>query len=148
MKRLLPFVFIILMVGCDTAKQKAKEAVNKTGEIVGKTGSEFAEGVAKGVEKTFTNELVFSESLKKAGLSAGKITVGSTDSGTDNTLTVYLIFGEDFNGTITAKVYSPEALEYGRAKATVKGQKGDAHYFDFTFDKRTNIDSKGKVTLE
>ena len=148
MRYIIPLVVILLISSCDTAKQKAKEVVNKSGQIVGEAGAEFSQGVAKGVETTFTNQLIFSEALTKSGLRAGKVTVSSQDSATDNILTVYMIFGQDFEGSVTAKVFSADSLEYGRAKVLVKGKKDDAHYVDFVFDKRTNIDSKGKLILE
>ena len=31
---------------------------------------------------------------------------------------------------------------------SIKGNKGEAKYFEFEFDKRTNIDGKGKITFE
>jgi len=30
----------------------------------------------------------------------------------------------------------------------IKAQKGEAKYFDFVFDQRTNIDGKGVITFE
>ena len=60
------FIIIILTsVSCNWAKQKTKETVNKAGEVVAKTGSEFVDGVSKGVEKTFQNQVVLSDQLKK-----------------------------------------------------------------------------------
>ncbi len=116
--------------------------------MAGKAGSEFAQGVAKGVEKTFSNEVVFSDELKRRGLSAGKIVINSTDSTSDNLLSAYLIFAENFDGIITVKVFSPQGQEYGRTRLNVQSAKGEARYFDFVFDKRTNIDSKGRLTFE
>ena len=147
MKYLL-IVLTLTFASCNWAKQKTKETVNKTGEVVAKTGSEFVNGVSKGIEKTFQNDVVFSDQLKKQGLKTGKIIIHGTDSSTDNVLTAYLIFDGDFDQDITIKVISDEGQEYGRVKQHVIGQKGDAKYFDFVFDKRTNIDSKGKLIFE
>ena len=113
-----------------------------------KTGSEFADGVTKGVEKTFQNEIVISEPLKKQGLQTGKIMVHGTDSTKGNILTVYFIFNNNFDENITVKLTSEEGLEYGRARENVKGLNGEAKYIDFVFDKRTNIESKGKIVFE
>ena len=47
----MKYLFIILAFtfsSCNWAKQKTKETVNKTGEVVAKTGSEFVNGVSKG----------------------------------------------------------------------------------------------------
>jgi hypothetical protein len=147
MKYLLILLTLVL-ASCNWAKQKTKESVNKTGEVVAKAGSEFVNGVSKGIEKTFQNEVVFSESLKKQGLKSGKIIIHGTDSSADNILTTYLIFDENFDHNVTIKVISDEGQEYGRATQHVAGQKGDAKYVDFIFDKRTNIDGRGKLLFE
>lgn len=145
------FVFLILaliLMSCNWAKQKTKETVNKTGEVVAKAGSEFADGISKGVEKTFQNEVVFSETLSKSGVHAGKILINSTDTSVDNLLTMYLIFDQDFNQSITVKVFDATGQEYGRVSQVVTAKKGEARYIDFLFDRRTNIDGKGKITVE
>src|SRR5207244_3986341 len=127
---------------------KGKETINKTGEVAAKTGSEFTEGVAKGIEKTFSNEVVLSGQLTNDGLNAGKVMVSSGDSATDNILSVYLVFNKDFKKEITVKVFDESGREYGRVRQPVQGKKDEAHYFDFIFEKRTNIDSKGRITFE
>src|SRR5437879_626327 len=78
----LIFPLALIIASCNWAKQKTKETVNKTGEVIGKAGSEFANGVSKGVEKTFKNEVRISEQLTKQGLQSGKILINSTDSTT------------------------------------------------------------------
>ena len=138
----------LTFVSCDWAKKKTKETVNKTGEVVAKTGSEFVNGVSRGIEKTFQNDVVFPDQLKMKGLKTGKIIIHGTDSTTDNILTTYLIFDSNLDQDITIKVISDEGQEYGRATQHITGQKGEAKYFDFVFDKRTNIDSKGKLLFE
>jgi hypothetical protein len=147
MKYLL-IILTLALASCNWAKQKTKETVNKTGEVVGKTGSEFVSGVSKGIEKTFQNEVVFSDQLKQKGLHTGKIIINSTDAATDNVLTTYLIFDDNIDQDITIKVISDEGQEYGRVTQHVTGQKGEAKYFDFVFDKRTNIDGKGKLIID
>lgn len=144
----LIFTVAIITASCNWAKQKTKETVNKTGEVVGKAGSEFANGVAKGVEKTFENEVKISERLTRQGLQSGKTIINSTDSSTDNVITAYLIFNENIDQEITVKVLTPAGQEYGRVKQKIKGKKGDANYIDFVFDKRTNIDGKGTIQFE
>jgi hypothetical protein len=59
-----------------------------------------------------------------------------------------LIFNNDFQKEITVKVFSPDGQEYGRVKEMISAKKDEAKYVDFVFDKRTNIDSKGKITFE
>jgi hypothetical protein len=147
MKYIILFL-AVAVTSCNWAKEKTKETVNKTGEAIGKAGSEFAQGVAKGVETTFSNEVKFSEQLTKLGLKSGKVTISSTDSARDNKLTVYLIFDNNIDQKITAKIFDENGQEYGRVRQQIKGEKGDAHYVDFIFDNRTNIDSKGTIQFE
>jgi len=147
----MKYIIIILAVvgsSCNWAKEKTKETVNKTGEVVATAGSEFVNGVAKGVDKTFSNKIILSEQLIMQGLKTGKIIINNSDSATDNILTSYLIFDNDFNRKITIKVFNAEGQEYGRVSQSIKGTKGEARYFDFIFDKRTNIYSKGTITFE
>lgn len=144
--------FIILLVlttvSCDWAKQKTKQSVNKTGEVVGKAGSEFVNGVAKGVEKTFDSQIEISSDLKAHGLKTGKVLISSSDSATDNILTPYFIFDGNIDQPVTIKVISEDGLEYGRVTQQLTGKKGEAHYVDFVFEKRTNIDGRSKITVE
>ena len=46
MKYLL-IILALTFASCNWAKQKTKETVNKTGEVVAKAGSEFVNGVSK-----------------------------------------------------------------------------------------------------
>jgi hypothetical protein len=147
MKYLL-IILTVTFVSCNWAKQKTKETVNKTGEVVAKTGSEFVNGVSKGIEKTFQNDVLFSDQLKKQGLKTGKIIIHGTDSTTDNILTTYLIFDNNVDQDITIKIFSDEGQEYGRVTQHITGQKNEAKYVDFIFDKRINIDGKGKLVFE
>lgn len=147
MKYLL-LILILVASSCNWAKDKTKETVNKTGEVVGKAGSEFVDGLSKGIERTFQNEVVLSERLKTLGLKPGKILILGSDSTTDNILSVYLIFEKDFDSPVTIKVISPEGQEYGRKTEHIKGKKDEAAYVDFVFDKRTNIDGKGKLHID
>ena len=139
---------LFLFQSCDWASDKAKKTVNKTGEVVGKAGSEFAEGVSRGIEKSFENNITLSDKLKMEGVSKGKIQVLSSDSAKDHILSAYLIFGQDFQRTITVKLYTEDGTEYGRQSISIVAAKGDARYFDIVFDKRTQIDNRGKITFD
>ena len=148
MKSVLLFTVIFLSAACNSFKEKSKNTINKAGEVVAKAGSEFADGVQKGVERTFNTQAVLSADLTGKGLQTGKIIINSTDSSTDNIVSAYLIFNGDINQPVTLKVFSDAGLEYGRVTQTLKGTKGEARYVDFIFDKRTNIDGKGNVSFE
>lgn len=138
----------IILTSCNSFKEKSKNTINKAGEVVGKAGSEFADGMKKGVEKTFANPMELSAGLKAKGVETGKIIINGTDSTTDNIVSAYLIFNNDINQPVTMKLFSDAGQEFGRVNQSLKATKGEARYIDFVFDKRTNIDGKGKITLE
>jgi hypothetical protein len=139
---------VSLLVSCNSFKEKSKNTINKAGEVVGKAGSEFADGMKKGVEKTFANPVELSADLKAKGLQTGKIIINGTDSTTDNIVSAYFIFNGDMNQAVTMKLFNDAGQEFGRVSQPVKAAKGEARYIDFIFDKRTNIDGKGKIILE
>ena len=148
MKKTIIILLCLILVACNWFKEKSKESINKSGEIVSKSGSEFLDGVAKGVEKTFQSKVYFSEELLKLKIEAGKIIINSAEKGTDNLLSVYLIFGKTIEKKITIKIFDENNQEYGRTTKFVKGNNGDAKYIDFEFDERTNIEGKGRITFE
>jgi hypothetical protein len=137
----------ILSFSCNRAKEKAKDAINKTGETVGKGVSEFADGLKEDVTKTFDCKLEVSKDLNTKGISTGKFSI-ETDSATANKAVVYIIFEKDFNQPIKAKVFDAEHKEYGRTSATVNAKAGEAKFVDFIFDTRTDIESRSKIVFE
>lgn len=141
-------VFTFTMTSCNWVKNKSKETVNKAGEIVGRTGSEFGDGIYKGVKKTFENDIKIADQLKNKGVEFGEVLINSTDSTTDNVLTVYVIFKEDFDQEITFKIFNESGKEYGRLTQNIKGEKDKPQHFDFVFDKHVNIGIKGNITIE
>ncbi|MFT3846408.1 MAG: hypothetical protein QM725_15230 [Lacibacter sp.] len=149
MKNIVLFLLAIslLAFSCNRAKQTAKDAINKTGETVGKGVSEFADGVKEGVTKTFGCELKLSKQLAESGLGTGKFSV-EYDSTTECKVVVYFIFDKDFSQTIKAKVFDPENKEYGRTSVSVSAKAGEAKFIDFLFDKRTDIESRSTILFE
>jgi hypothetical protein len=149
MKYIISILFVLTLLGsCVRVKEKAKETINKSGETVGKTATEFFDGVSEGIDKTLQCELSLSKSLIDKGLKTGKFTVENVADGRNNQLTVYLIFDKDFKSSVIAKAFDRSGLEIGRAKIDVEGKTDEAGYFDFNFDKRTYIEAKSKIVLE
>jgi len=149
MRQTISILFVlILLVSCGRIKEKAKETINKSGETVGKTATEFFEGVSEGIDKTLQCELSLSQSLMDNGLKTGKFSIESANEGSNNQLTVYLIFHKDFKSSVTAKVFDKNGLEIGRSKIDVEMKAEEAGYFDFIFDKRSYIEVRSKIILE
>jgi hypothetical protein len=146
MKNLLFCLSSVLLFACSSTD--IKENINKAGDVAGQTAGEFIEGASKGVQKAFDVKLELPEQLKAQGLEFGKASVTSDSLGTDNLLLLYVIFNKDFEGTLTAKVFDEQALEMGRTTIQVSGKKEEARFIEFHFDKRTNIDSKNKLTIQ
>lgn len=138
-------VTLILFSSC-------RSCSSKVGDTVGESLGEFAEGVGKGAEKAFDIEVLPSEGLKTQGISIGKVLLDSDtttgNKGHDNMLSIYMIFNKDFSNAVTVRVTDAKGLEIGRCRDTIRAKNGDAGYYDFRFDKRTNIDSDSKIIIE
>lgn len=137
-----------LLTACDGMKNKTKETLNKGGEVVGKGATEFLEGVSEGVEKTLDCEIELSQELTDNGLSTGVFSIEDKDTGSNNRLTIYMIFESDFKKTLTAKAYNKAGLEIGRSNIDIDAKAGHAGYFDFDFDNRTDIEARSKIEIE
>ena len=147
MKQFLVLIFsVIFLFSCSNSSVNDK--INKVGEVVGEAGGHLAKGIGNGATQAFEVKIDLPLNLKEQGLSFGKITVGNDTSGNDNLLSVYFIFAKDFSGNLTAKVFDNKSMEMGRANILVEGKMNEAKFFDFHFDKRTNIDSDCKLTIE
>ena len=146
-------VILLLLIGacisCTRVKNTAKEVLNKSGEAVGSSSSEFIEGITEGVQRTIDCEIILSDKLKEKGIETGKFSVHNDSIGNaNNVLALYLIFNKDFEGEIMAKALDKKGLEFGRCKLKLEGTEGDAKFVDFVFDKRTNIEVKSKIYIE
>lgn len=147
--KLLCLIGLPIFLSCNQISSKAKQGVNKGGEVVGESATEFFEGVSKGVDKTLDCDIVFSKELLNKGLKSGAYNIESqSSSGNNNKLVLYIMFDKDFDQEIIAKAYNKKGLETGRTKIRVQGKSGDADYFDFVFDKRTDIGFRHKITIE
>jgi hypothetical protein len=138
----------LTIASCNKIANKTKEGINRGGEVVGETATEFFDGVSEGVDKTLECEILLSKKLKAKGLKTGTYDIESQPIGNNNKLTLYIIFNQDFNKEVIAKAYNKNKQEIGRAKTLVIGKKGDAGYFDFEFDKRTDIGFRNTITIE
>ena len=153
MKKMFLVGLTLLFCACHDVRKKTTDAAMKAtsgvGEIVGKTGSEFVNGVKDGINNTFGCTLAIGNKLQAEGVSAGKFYITEdTVKHNYNIITVYLIFDKDFQGPVTAKVYDTKKNEYGRAAIMVTAKKNEAHYYEFYCDPRTNMEDKSSIVLE
>ncbi|MFN5418364.1 MAG: hypothetical protein ACK5B9_15000 [Flavobacteriia bacterium] len=145
-KIVVGIMFLGSLIACKPSV--VKEKINKAGDVAGQTAGEFFEGVSKGVQKAFDVDIDLPENLKTQGIEFGKSTISSDSVGSDNLLNLYVIFNKDFKGEFTAKVLDDKSKEMGRARTEILGKKGDAKFFMFHFDEKTNIDSKNKIVVQ
>ena len=132
-------LFIILS-SCDR--------LSNSTEKIGETAGDMVKGIETGVKKARAINITYTESLANKGITNGKVSLKNDKEGTDNLLSIYLIFSKRFKGKVSAKAYDNQGLEMGRSSVKVDTQAGDAGFYDFHFDKRTNIDRDGKIVLE
>lgn len=148
MKTLTLTALLIIAVFYSCSSDGIKEKINKTGDAAGQALGEFASGVTSGVEKAIQPKIEISDNLKSAGISFGKVTVSSDTTSNENVLVAYIIFNEKFQGDIMAKVFDNKDAEMGRAKIKISGDKDEAKFFEFHFDRRTDIDNDSRIAIE
>jgi hypothetical protein len=149
MKYFLALPIFLLLFSCNGTKEDAKAIINKSGEVVGETASEFVDGVSQGVEKILERDLTISPELQKRGISTGKVVIADDSEGnSNNVLSIYVIFDKDFSGKMTAKVTDKTGKESGRSTQQISAKAGEAKYLDFVFDKRAHIDVKSTIVVD
>ncbi|MEP7318515.1 MAG: hypothetical protein ABI921_07230 [Panacibacter sp.] len=141
-------ILIFFSVACNSAKEKAKDAITKAGETVGQSTTEFAKGVSEGVDKSLGSEIQLAPTLIEKGIKTGKCIISGSPGSGDNVLSLYIIFVKDFKQEISVKINDSKGLEYGRLKQIISGKAGEARFIDFVFGERTNIESKSKFIIE
>jgi hypothetical protein len=124
------------------------DRLSNSTEKIGETAGDMVKGVESGIKKARAINVTYTESLSAKGISNGKVSLKNDKEGTDNLLSIYLIFSKRFKGRVSAKAYDNQGLEMGRSSVKIDAQDGDAGFYDFHFDKRTNIDRDGRIVLE
>lgn len=127
--------------------QKAKETINKGGEAVGETATEFIEGVSEGVDRTLECKISLSEKRINEGIKTGKFYIEDEGNSKDNKLVIYIITEKAVNDTLTFTVKDKKGVEFGREKLILNTKAGDASYYDVIFDARTDIEAKSTIEI-
>jgi hypothetical protein len=148
MKTLKLSILLVIAIFYSCSSDSIKQKINKTGDVAGQALGEFASGVSSGVEKAVQPKIEIGDNLKAAGIAFGKMTLSSDTSSNENVLLAYIIFNAKYQGSIMAKVFDNKSLEMGRAKINIAGDKDDAKFFEFHFDKRTDIDNDSRIVIE
>lgn len=147
-------IYILLLVlisvlSCDRVKDKTQDTTNARGEVTGKSTTEFTEGASEGGDKALEVKIKMSKALEKKGLRIGKYTIKDNPlGGTDNLFRLYIIFDNDFEDVVYVNVFDKNGLGTGQAKLEVKGEKGFADYFEFTFNKHTKIEYESSIVIK
>ena len=136
------------ILSCNSIQDKARNTINKTGEIAGSGTAEFVKGIKEGIDKTLQCKVETDQRLSNKGVRTGKFYISHDTNGTSNVLTVYVIFDRDYKDHLTATVFDRNNQEYGRATLNLEKHAGEASFLDFIFDKRTEIESKSLFTIK
>jgi len=137
----------VALIACGRVADGTKSALNKGGEFAGAAATEVVEGMATGVEKTWSIDVALSDELKAKGISLGKTMVEEDSMGTDNVLVLYVISANDYSGPVTAVAIDQQGREYGRASADLKLAANGADYFTLRFQSRTDLERKSRIEL-
>jgi hypothetical protein len=150
MKRITTYIFCLSVfigsISCRT--DSGNEKLANASKNVGQSAAKVVSGLKTGIEKVAKINIELSENLKTRGLSLGKTKLDSKNGGRHNMLNVYVIFDKKINKNVIVKVFNNQNEEIGRTKSLISGDAGEAKYFDFIFDKRTNIDRDFKIVME
>jgi len=141
-------IIVLAIFACNRVKETTKEVIHTAGEVAGKSASEFGDGVVEGIDQTFGCTVKLSPELIAAGVSTGKYTLPDSAGTGKYTLSIYLIFAKDYSNSIQSIVNNEAGLEYGRTKCIIDAKANETGYYDFVFDKRTNIESKSVFILK
>jgi len=147
MRYFLILLLLISNISCNQVKEKAKDAINTTGEITGTAASEFAKGVTEGIDKSYGSELILSQNILDKGISFSQFSFESNSS-SRNILRVYLIFSKDFNSSLLVKSFNKEGKENGRTTLQINEKANNAKFFDFVFDEKTYLEANSKISIE
>ncbi|MBK9147008.1 MAG: hypothetical protein IPM12_04200 [Flavobacteriales bacterium] len=141
-------LLVAVLAGCGRVAEGTKGALNKGGEIAGTAATEVVEGLASGVEKTWSVDVKLSEQLVDQGLSLGKTLIESDSAGNNNVLVVYLKAAKPFEGTVTGVAFDEQGLEYGRCATALNLAPNTADYYTLRFQGRTDLERKSRVVLQ
>ena len=111
MKQLYFLMGLWLLTACNGPNINDK--INHAGQKAGEAVSEIAKGVSKGVKQSFGVEITKADSNALKAIEIGKIILKDKD-GTDNMLSVYIIFKKDFARKIMLRALDNKGLEMGR----------------------------------
>ncbi len=96
-------ILVLLLWGCGRVRDEAREALNKGGELAGSAAGEVMEGVATGVEESWSIDVQLNDTLKARGLALGQVQVMSDREGRDNLVLVYCSTTSAFTDTLEAR---------------------------------------------
>jgi hypothetical protein len=134
--------------GCGRVRDEAREALNKGGELAGSAAGEVMEGVATGVEESWSIDVQLSEPLKARGLALGQVQVLADSAGRDNRVVVYCSTTAAFTDTLDAMAYDKQGAEMGRASRPLTLAAGAADHLSFQFQPLTDLERKCRVVLQ
>jgi len=145
--RSLTFLLFFVLSACNWAGEKTRNVLNKGGELAGSAATEVIEGVATGVEDTWSVDVRLSEDLKTQGVMLGKTSFENDSAGRTNTLIVYLSSDRAIADTLTAVAFDQAGAEMGRTTVPLVIDAGNGDFHLLHFQTYTDLERKGRVEL-
>ena len=148
---MLLLAVVAFATGCGRVKDKANQATNKAGQLVGEGASTFFTGVGAGIDRTVTTyDVRLSEELRGAAVSTtiAKRMDGSTSNNWQQTLSIYVQNQTPLTGTLRIRLFNDKDQEIGRATTPVVFAKDDARYVSFTLDKEIPVTMTKYVQMD
>jgi len=143
------FVLALLsFASCGRVKEEARDALNKGGELAGSAAGEVIEGMATGVEETWSVDVQLSDALKARGLTLGKVQVEADSAGRDNRVILYCASSLPFQDTLYALAFDQDGREMGRASVVIDLPPNGADVHMLRFQALTDLERKSRVVLQ
>jgi hypothetical protein len=144
MSKIIPLLIVALCVctGCD--KKSDTSLAGKAGEKVGKTVTDFASGVGKGIDTQMTVNVELAPGLTEAGVTR---TLAKSEP-LSKSISVYFVSSKPFTGRLLAKALNAEGQEIGRAFEDLSLGQDDAKYVAFKFPEEMDTRLVSKYIID
>ena len=142
--RILVAATLIGLTGCGSQQG----GVQRLGQKVGETATDFASGVGQGVDGRMEVPVELSEDV--AGLGLRKTVAKSLGISPSNRkgITVYFISDKPLDARLVAKAFNAAGEELGRSAVEVEFAADDAKYVTFEFDAQMDAQLVEKYVIE
>jgi hypothetical protein len=131
--RTLFLASLLLSCGCGGA---GDGGAGELGEQVGRSATDLARGVARGVDTAMEVPIELTEEVLALELEQTSAKHAGIDAPEGKGITVYFVSKEPVQASLLAKALNADGKEIGRSLAVIEFARDDAQYVTFSFDKK------------